>query len=140
MGSLRVGGHLTTDANGAPKVDLKLVPRILVTGGLDDAAQTKPGVVDNDINAAKVPVDILEERISAVGRVSDIIFDDEEFVRGVSCSEPREAMCLARDSGNTFASRNHLLDCRLADTGRSTSDYLAHGVRDHESSEQRPTH
>jgi len=107
---MNVGSHLTTDPNGAPKVDLELVARVFVAGALDNTAQTVPGVIDDDINTVKVLVDLLEERVSAVGGVPDIIFDDEEFVRGVSCTEPREAVCSARDSGNTLASRNNLLD------------------------------
>ena len=105
-----VGTHLATDANGTPEVHLELVARVFVTGALDDTVQTVPSVVDDNVNAAKVFVNIFEERLSALGRVSDVIFDDEEFVRGISCCELGDTGCFACDSGHTFARRNHFLD------------------------------
>ena len=81
-----------------------------VAGVLNDTIQTVPSVVDDDVNAAKVPVNLFEEHFSALDRVSDIIFGDEEFVRGVSCCELGDTGCFSCDSGHTFTSRNHLLD------------------------------
>ena len=117
-----INAHLATDAHGAPKVNLELVARIFVTGGLNDTTQSEASVVDNDVNAAKVFVDLFEELHCAVGGISDVIFDDEEFVRGVGCSEIGETGCFACDRSNTFASCNHLLDGFFADTSGSTGD------------------
>ena len=117
--------HLSTDANGTPKVDLELVARIFVAGALDDAIQTVSSVVDDDVDATKVFVDSFEERFGAVGGVSDIIFDNEELVSGVGCSEVGDAGCLACNCCHTFARRDHLLDRGLTNTRRSTSDYHA---------------
>lgn len=79
--------HLATDARGAPEVDFELVSRVFVAGAFDDAVQAVPGIVDDDVNTAKVLVDVLKERLGPVCRVSDVVFDNEEFVGGVSRRE-----------------------------------------------------
>ena len=102
--------HLATDANGAPEVNFELVACVFVAGVLNDTIQTVPSVVDDDVNAAKVPVNPFEEHFSALDRLPDIMFDNEEFVSGVSCCELGDTGCFSCDSGHTFTSRNHLLD------------------------------
>ena len=133
--------HLATDANSAPKVDLELVPRVLVASSLDDTAQTVPSVVDDDDDATKMLVDLFEERLSAMGSVPDVVFDDEEFVGGINRGELGETGRFTGDCSDTFASSDHLPGGGLADASGSASDCReCRLVRECKRGERRQTH
>ena len=114
--------HLATDTNGTPEVHFKLVPGFFIGGALNDTNQCVSSVVDDNINAAKMFMDLLEERFDAVGWVSDVIFNDEKFIRRIRFRERGDTGRFACNSSNAGTICDRLPDGGLTDTTRGTGD------------------